>query len=171
MKFWSSRRRIDSSQEAVQPHSQEQHVGLSDMTDYEAAVEDTFLLKSNASSSSSPSGRKKPFLWAAEDGNCFWRFCKWLGRCCCGVKPEYRERLIYLDGRTFPYYFPSNAIKNTKYNLLTFLPVVLVQQFKFFFNFFYLSVALGQLVPVLQVGPLFTYLAPLAFVQFVTIAK
>lgn len=68
MTFWSFRRRIDSPQEQDQPqHHQEQHVGLSDLTDYEAAVEDTFLIKSNASSSSSSHDeRKKPFLWARE---------------------------------------------------------------------------------------------------------
>ncbi|PFH33753.1 cation-transporting atpase family protein [Besnoitia besnoiti] len=128
---------------------------------YEAAVEDAPLVTSLSSRRG----------LCAEDGNCLQQFCAWLGRFCCGVTPQYRERLLYLDGRTVPRYFPSNAIKNTKYNFFTFLPIVLLQQFKFFFNFFYLAVALAQLVPLLQVGPLFTYLAPLAFVQFVTIAK
>ncbi|CBZ54408.1 putative phospholipid-transporting ATPase, P-type [Neospora caninum Liverpool] len=129
--------------------------------DYEEAVDDAPVLRSLA-------GRRGI---CAEDGNCLQRFCAWFSRMCCGVQPQYRERLLYLDGRTIPQYFPSNAIKNTKYNIFTFLPMVLLQQFKFFFNLFYLAVALAQLLPLLQVGPLFTYLAPLVFVQFVTIAK
>ncbi|KAL8431836.1 hypothetical protein ACSSS7_005011 [Eimeria intestinalis] len=70
-----------------------------------------------------------------------------------------------------PHAAASNAIKNTKYSVFTFLPVVLFQQFRFFFNLFYLVVALAQLVPILQVGPLFTYLAPLAFVLLASLAK
>ncbi|OEH76433.1 cation-transporting ATPase family protein [Cyclospora cayetanensis] len=97
--------------------------------------------------------------------------CALLLRRLCGVKPAYRERLIHLSGQTAPTHFTSNAIKNTKYSLFTFLPVVLFQQFRFFFNLFYLIVALAQLVPILQVGPLFTYLAPLAFVLLATLAK
>lgn len=74
MRLWSSRaRRLDSAEQQEQQqqqrhhrHHQEQHVGLCDLTDYEAAVEDTFLIKSSASSSSSSHERRKPFLWATE---------------------------------------------------------------------------------------------------------
>ncbi|CDJ67463.1 phospholipid-transporting ATPase, P-type, putative [Eimeria necatrix] len=106
-----------------------------------------------------------------EDGNCLQRLCAFVLRCLCGVRPSYRERLIHFSGHTIPKHFTSNAIKNTKYSFFTFLPVVLFQQFRFFFNLFYLLVALAQLVPILQVGPLFTYLAPLAFVLLATLAK
>jgi len=47
---------------------------------------------------------------------------------------------------------PPNVIRNQKYSLLTFLPVVLYEQFKYFFNLYFLIVALSQFVPVLQVG-------------------
>ncbi|EPT26927.1 cation-transporting atpase family protein [Toxoplasma gondii TgCatPRC2] len=128
--------------------------------DYQAAAEDAPVLTLGSRRGT-----------CAQDGNCLQRVCAWLAHACCGVQPQYQERLLYLDGRTVPQYFPSNAIKNTKYNVFTFLPMVLMQQFKFFFNLFYLAVALAQLLPLLQVGPLFTYLAPLAFVLFVTLAK
>lgn len=82
-----------------------------------------------------------------------------------------QERLMDLQGNTSPSYFVSNGVSNTKYNVLTFLPVVLYEQFRFFFNLFYLSVALAQFIPVLKVGPLFTYLAPLTFVLAVTMSK
>jgi len=74
-----------------------------------------------------------------------------------------------------------NKIDNTKYNLLTFVPVVLFHQFKFFFNLFFLLICLSQLIPSLKVGTLslitdgigflFTYISPLAFVLFVTLLK
>lgn len=37
-------------------------------------------------------------------------------------------------------------VKNTKYNILTFVPKVLYNQFKFFFNLFFLVTALTQLI-------------------------
>ncbi|TNV85311.1 hypothetical protein FGO68_gene5532 [Halteria grandinella] len=67
--------------------------------------------------------------------------------------------------------FPSNKLVNTKYNVFTFIPVVLYNQFKFFFNLFFLLICLSQLFPALKVGFLFTYVAPLAFVLVVTLLK
>ncbi len=63
-----------------------------------------------------------------------------------------QKRIVHLNGRTRPRTYPSNRIKNTKYNLLTFIPIVLFNQFKFFFNLFFLMIALSQFVPVLKVG-------------------
>jgi phospholipid-translocating ATPase len=64
---------------------------------------------------------------------------------------------------------------------LTFIPLVLFNEFKFFFNLFFLLIALSQLVPFLRVGNfpvltihigfLFTYVAPLMFVLFITMLK
>lgn len=67
--------------------------------------------------------------------------------------------------------FPANVVRNVKYHILTFLPQFLYEQFSFFFNFYFLVVALSQFVPVLQIGFLFTYVAPLMFVLCVTMAK
>ncbi|KAJ3184441.1 putative aminophospholipid-translocase [Gaertneriomyces sp. JEL0708] len=67
--------------------------------------------------------------------------------------------------------FAPNVIKNQKYNIATFLPIVLYEQFKFFFNLYFLLVALSQFVPALKIGYLFTYFGPLAFVLMVTIGK
>lgn len=44
-------------------------------------------------------------------------------------------------------------------------------QFKFFFNFFFLATALTQIFPPLRVGFLITYIAPLSFVLLVTLIK
>ena len=60
---------------------------------------------------------------------------------------------------------------NTKYNPVTIVPKVLFNQFKLFYNLFFLMIALSQFIPVLKVGFLFTYIAPLAFVLIVTLAK
>ena len=46
----------------------------------------------------------------------------------------------------------SNAVNNQKYNVINFLPLVLFNQFKLFFNFFQLAINLSQLVPLLKVG-------------------
>ena len=67
--------------------------------------------------------------------------------------------------------FPSNRMEHTKYNILTFIPLVLFNQFKYFFNLFFLVVALTQFYPPLQVGFQFTYIAPLVFVLVVTMIK
>ena len=67
--------------------------------------------------------------------------------------------------------YPSNMISNQKYNVLNFVPVVLFNQFKFFFNLFFLMISLSQFVEALRVGFLFTFLAPLIFVLLLTMIK
>ncbi|KAI9221330.1 aminophospholipid-transporting P-type ATPase [Blastocladiella britannica] len=67
--------------------------------------------------------------------------------------------------------FPPNAVKNQKYTLVSFVPVVLYEQFKYFFNLYFLLVACSQFIPSLQIGYLVTYFGPLVFVLMVTMAK
>ncbi|KAH3663785.1 hypothetical protein OGAPHI_005188 [Ogataea philodendri] len=67
--------------------------------------------------------------------------------------------------------FPSNAVSNAKYNALSFFPIILYEQFKFFFNLYFLLVALSQAVPALRIGYLSSYIVPLAFVLTVTMLK
>jgi phospholipid-translocating ATPase len=55
--------------------------------------------------------------------------------------------------------------------VVTFLPLVLYEQFKFFFNLYFLLVALSQFIPALKIGFIVTYVAPLAFVLLVTMGK
>jgi phospholipid-translocating ATPase len=43
-------------------------------------------------------------------------------------------------------------VRNQKYNVLTFLPLVFYEQFKYFFNLYFLLVALSQFVPQLKIG-------------------
>ncbi|CAM9013937.1 unnamed protein product [Wickerhamomyces anomalus] len=48
--------------------------------------------------------------------------------------------------------FPNNAISNAKYNPITFIPIILYEQFKFFFNLYFLLVALSQAIPALRIA-------------------
>jgi len=85
--------------------------------------------------------------------------------------PE-ENRKVYLYGYASNMHRRSkNIVKNQKYNVFTFIPVVIFNQFKFFFNLFYLLIALSQFVPALKVGFLFTYIGPLALVLVLTMVK
>jgi phospholipid-translocating ATPase len=79
--------------------------------------------------------------------------------------------MVSLSGTTQPRNRISNAVNNQKYSLINFLPIVLFNQFKLFFNFFQLAINLSQFVPILKVGFLFTYIAPLIMVLLFTILK
>ena len=82
------------------------------------------------------------------------------------------RRTITLQGRTTPRNFPtSNKLDNQKYNIISFLPVLLYNEFKFFFNMFFLLIGLSQFIPFLKVGLMFTYVAPLVFVLTITMLK
>ena len=90
---------------------------------------------------------------------------------------------MWLSGRTVPSRFLGNKLNNQKYSVLTFIPVVLYNEFRFFFNLFFLVTALSQLIPILKIGRLFsfianaslgflvTYLGPLVFVLCITMLK
>lgn len=80
-------------------------------------------------------------------------------RKCCGPR-ELRPRTILLGKPTIGQ-FPANAIRNQKYNFITFLPLVLYQQFKFFLNLYFLIMATSQFVPDIRIGYLYTYWGPL----------
>lgn len=67
--------------------------------------------------------------------------------------------------------FPPNAVSNAKYTTWSFLPRTLYNEFSFFFNLYFLLVALSQIIPPLRIGYLSTYIAPLAFVLTITLSK
>ncbi|XP_038070478.1 probable phospholipid-transporting ATPase IIB [Patiria miniata] len=67
--------------------------------------------------------------------------------------------------------YPANKIRNQKYNIITFLPLVLYNQFRLFLNLYFLIMAISQFIPSLRIGYLYTYWAPLAFVIFVTMVR
>jgi phospholipid-translocating ATPase len=67
--------------------------------------------------------------------------------------------------------FPPNAVSNAKYTPWSFLPRTLYNEFSFFFNMYFLLVALSQVVPALRIGYLSTYIVPLVFVLSITLGK
>ena len=81
------------------------------------------------------------------------------------------NRTIFLQGKTEPRSFPTNKLNNQKYNIISFIPVLLYNEFKFFFNMFFLLIALSQFIPFLKVGLIITYIAPLVFVLTITMFK
>ncbi|KUJ11533.1 P-type ATPase-like protein [Mollisia scopiformis] len=67
--------------------------------------------------------------------------------------------------------FPLNAVSNAKYTPISFLPVTLYNEFSFFFNMYFLLVALSQAIPPLRIGYISTYIVPLVCVLAITLGK
>ena len=74
-------------------------------------------------------------------------------------------------GQYPPPRFPPNAVSNAKYTAWSFLPRTLYNEFSFFFNVYFLLVALSQLIPPLRIGYVSTYVVPLVFVLSITLGK
>ncbi|XP_029402663.1 probable phospholipid-transporting ATPase IIB isoform X3 [Mus pahari] len=117
--------------------------------------------------------RKRGLEWFVCGG---WKFlctscCDWLINV-CQRKKELKARTVWLGcPEKCEEKHPRNSIKNQKYNVFTFIPGVLYEQFKFFLNLYFLVVSCSQFVPALKIGYLYTYWAPLGFVLAVTIAR
>ncbi|KAJ6092348.1 hypothetical protein N7467_004317 [Penicillium canescens] len=67
--------------------------------------------------------------------------------------------------------YPANVVSNAKYTPWSFLPRTLYNEFSFFFNIYFLLVALSQVIPVLRIGYMSSYIAPLAFVVSISLGK
>ncbi|XP_048219488.1 probable phospholipid-transporting ATPase IIB isoform X6 [Perognathus longimembris pacificus] len=117
--------------------------------------------------------RKRGLEWFVCGG---WKFlcascCDWLISV-CQRKKELKARTVWLGcPEKCEEKHPRNSIKNQKYNVFTFIPGVLYEQFKFFLNLYFLVVSCSQFVPALKIGYLYTYWAPLGFVLAVTITR
>lgn len=72
----------------------------------------------------------------------------------CFKKPLISEtdRVIKMDGKCEPPNKSENIVHNQKYSLVSFVPLVLFDQFRYFFNFFFLLITLSQFIPPLKVG-------------------
>ncbi|XP_075389211.1 putative phospholipid-transporting ATPase IIB isoform X2 [Tenrec ecaudatus] len=117
--------------------------------------------------------RKRGLEWLVCGG---WRSlctscCDWLAHV-CQRKKQLKARTVWLGcPEKCEEKHPRNAIKNQKYNVFTFIPGVLYEQFKFFLNLYFLVVSCSQFVPALKIGYLYTYWTPLGFVLAVTIMR
>ncbi|KAJ5362395.1 hypothetical protein N7541_003239 [Penicillium brevicompactum] len=67
--------------------------------------------------------------------------------------------------------YPANVVSNAKYTPWSFLPRTLYNEFSFFFNIYFLLVAMSQIIPVLRIGYMSSYIAPLAFVVSISLGK
>ncbi|GKZ37397.1 putative aminophospholipid-translocase [Aspergillus brasiliensis] len=76
-----------------------------------------------------------------------------------------------LVGQTQRTKYPANVVSNAKYTPWSFLPRTLYNEFSFFFNIYFLLVALSQIIPVLRIGYMSSYIAPLAFVVSISLGK
>ncbi|KAK2720099.1 probable phospholipid-transporting ATPase IA isoform X3 [Artemia franciscana] len=81
-----------------------------------------------------------------------------------------RHREIGLN-RPQPQRYASNRISTAKYNLLTFFPKFLLEQFRKYSNCFFLLIALFQQVPDVSPTGRFTTLVPLLFILAVSAVK
>ncbi|CAL8096885.1 unnamed protein product [Calicophoron daubneyi] len=95
---------------------------------------------------------------------------QWL-RNCCRREKVYRARVVTIGRPSKTQHYPSNKINNQKYNVITFIPLVLFEQFSVFLNLIYLVLACSQFIPDLKVGTLYTYWGPLGFVLIVTLIR
>lgn len=102
--------------------------------------------------------------------SCFWRLFRFIWR-----RKTLKPRIVHLnasqDRTKSSQVFPPNIVRNQKYNIFTFLPIVLFNQFKFFLNLYFLLMACSQFIDCFKVGPIFTYWAPLGFVLGVTLIR
>ncbi|EDU46363.1 MgtA Cation transport ATPase [Pyrenophora tritici-repentis] len=67
--------------------------------------------------------------------------------------------------------FPANAVSNAKYTPWSFLPRTLYNEFSYFINMYFLLISFSQTIPVLRIGFLSAYIAPLSFVLTITLTK
>lgn len=111
-----------------------------------------------------------PLIKKRKRDNIIWRCLTWSWRRCCCLSTDLKARTIFIGHRPTDK-FPPNVIRNQKYNVVTFLPFVLFQQFKYFLNLYFLVMAMSQLLPSLRLGYLYTYWGPLGFVLTVTIIR
>uniref|UniRef100_A0AAR2K6S2 Phospholipid-transporting ATPase n=1 Tax=Pygocentrus nattereri TaxID=42514 RepID=A0AAR2K6S2_PYGNA len=92
---------------------------------------------------------------------------------CVKKKEEETERRIRANDREYnlSFRYATNAIKTSKYNLLTFLPLNLFEQFQRIANAYFLCLLVLQVIPVISSLSWFTTVVPLALVLTVTAVK
>uniref|UniRef100_A0A672J5F0 Phospholipid-transporting ATPase n=1 Tax=Salarias fasciatus TaxID=181472 RepID=A0A672J5F0_SALFA len=83
---------------------------------------------------------------------------------------EYNEKFQYYVF-SFPFLHQSNCIMTSKYNIITFLPVNLFEQFQEVANTYFLFLLILQLIPQISSLSWFTTIVPLALVLSITAVK
>ncbi|XP_053402729.1 probable phospholipid-transporting ATPase IIB [Mercenaria mercenaria] len=115
-----------------------------------------------------PLGQSRLSFWCS---NIWESCCTCCIRCCC-KKKEFKPRSVPLGlEHLTDEKYPKNVVRNQKYSIITFIPKVLFEQFKFFLNLYFLVMASSQFIPEIRIGYLYTYWGPLGFVLFVTMCR
>ncbi|XP_032426049.1 phospholipid-transporting ATPase ID-like [Xiphophorus hellerii] len=92
---------------------------------------------------------------------------------CGGEKQKEVERRLRANDRAFnqTWQYAKNAIKTSKYNLFSFLPLNLFEQFSRLANAYFLFLLILQLIPQISAVPWFTTAVPLIVVLSVSGVK
>lgn len=85
-------------------------------------------------------------------------------------------RHIYLKDNSYirnerDWQFPPNVQRNQKYSIISFIPLVLYHQFKYFYNLYFLIICISQFFEILRVNDILTTMTPLILVLFFTMCK
>jgi hypothetical protein len=81
-----------------------------------------------------------------------------------GMVPKFEYKIVRCPRLTFPHTKSSNQVDNRKTSIITFLPKLLITEFKQFLNLYFLILCISQIVPALQVGKC-RYLVNLRFLD------
>ncbi len=84
--------------------------------------------------------------------------------------PQSELRVVFVN-RPQPIKYTSNRVSTAKYNLLSFLPLFLFEQFRRYSNCFFLFIALLQQIPDVSPTGRYTTLLPLLFILFISAIK
>ncbi|KAK2818941.1 hypothetical protein Q5P01_024502 [Channa striata] len=97
----------------------------------------------------------------------------YVGQLCGKEKQQEEERHLRANDRPFnlSYHYANNAIKTSKYNIFTFLPLNLFEQFRRLANAYFLFLFILQLIPQISSLSWFTTAVPLILVLAITAVK
>uniref|UniRef100_A0A669BYF5 Phospholipid-transporting ATPase n=1 Tax=Oreochromis niloticus TaxID=8128 RepID=A0A669BYF5_ORENI len=82
--------------------------------------------------------------------------------------PEFKKKVFLCIKKSK---YSGNAIKTYKYNVITFLPLNLYEQFKRVANIYFLALLILQIIPEISTLPWYTTLIPLVIVLGITAIK
>ncbi|XP_015198388.2 phospholipid-transporting ATPase ID-like isoform X1 [Lepisosteus oculatus] len=106
---------------------------------------------------------------------CLWMFLPWRGSWTLRSQEERQEeeRHVRANDRDYndKFLYAENRIKTSKYNILTFLPINLFEQFQRVANAYFLFLLLLQLIPQISSLSWFTTIVPLVLVLTITAVK
>ncbi|XP_053134305.1 phospholipid-transporting ATPase ID isoform X2 [Hemicordylus capensis] len=92
---------------------------------------------------------------------------------CVKKQPPEEERRVKANAREYneKFQYASNCIKTSKYNMVTFLPINLFEQFQEVANTYFLFLLILQLIPQISSLSWFTTIVPLVLVLTITAVK